>query len=49
MGSKRYGPETLETIHYCSTERHIHHELDPWMRNFNATVEYAVNRMNIGI
>jgi hypothetical protein len=48
-GCRRYGPDTKEIIHYCSTECRIRHEFDLWTRKFRPTVEYAVSRMNIGM
>jgi hypothetical protein len=49
VGCRRYGTDTKEIIHYCSTECHIHHEFDLWTRKFRPAVEYAVSRMNIGM
>jgi hypothetical protein len=46
---RRYGPDTKETIHYCSAECHICHEFDLWTRNFHPAEEYAVSRMKIGM
>jgi hypothetical protein len=48
-GCRRYGPDTKEIIHYCSTECRIRHEFDLWMRSFRPAVDYAVSRMNIGM
>jgi hypothetical protein len=49
-GCRRYGPDTKEIFHYCSAECRICHEFDLWTRSFSRpTVEYAVNRMNIGM
>jgi hypothetical protein len=48
-GSRRYGSDTKEIIHYCSTECRIRHEFDLWTRKFRPALEYAVSRMNIGM
>jgi hypothetical protein len=48
-GCRRYGPDTKEIIHYCSSECRIRHEFDLWTRKFCLAVEYAVSRMNIGM
>jgi hypothetical protein len=49
-GCRRYGPDTKEVIHYCSTECRIRYEFDLWTRSFGRpAVEYAVSRMNIGM
>jgi hypothetical protein len=48
-GSRRYGPDTKEIIHYCSTECRICHEFDLWTRKFCPVVEYVVSRTNIGM
>jgi hypothetical protein len=48
-GCRRYGLDTKEIIHYCSTECRIRHEFDLWTRKFRPAVEYAVSRMNIGM
>jgi hypothetical protein len=42
-------PDTKEIIHYCSSECCIRHEFDLWTRSFRPDVEYAVNRINIGM
>jgi hypothetical protein len=49
VGCRHYGPDTKESIHYCSAECHIRHEFDLWMRSFRPAVEYAAGRMNIGM
>jgi hypothetical protein len=49
VGCRRYGPDTKEIIHYCSTQCLIRHEFDLWTRKFRPAVEYAVSRMNIGM
>jgi hypothetical protein len=48
-GCRHYGPDTKEIIHYCSAEYRICHEFDLWTRKFRPAVEYAINRMNIGM
>jgi hypothetical protein len=48
-GCRRYGPDTKEIIHYCSAECCIRHEFDLWTRSFHPAVEYAVNKINIGM
>jgi hypothetical protein len=40
-GCRRYGPDTKEIIHYCSTECRIHHEFDLWTRKFRPAVVYT--------
>jgi hypothetical protein len=46
---RRYGPDTKEIIHYCSTECHIHHEFDLWTRSFRPVVEFTISRTYIGM
>jgi hypothetical protein len=48
-GCRRYVPDTKEIIHYCSSECYIRHEFDLWTRSFLPDLEYAVNRINIGM
>jgi hypothetical protein len=49
VGCTRYGLDTKEIIHYCSAECRIDHEFNLWTRSLRPAVEYAVNRMNIGM
>jgi hypothetical protein len=49
VGCRCYEPDTKEIIHYCSADCRIRHEFDLWTRSFRPTVEYAVNKMNIGM
>jgi hypothetical protein len=46
-GCTRYGPDTEEIIHYCTSECRIRHEFDLWTCSFHPAVGYAVSRMNI--
>jgi hypothetical protein len=46
-GCRRYGPDTKEIIHYCSTQCRICHEFDLSTHSFCPTVEYTVSKMNI--
>jgi hypothetical protein len=46
---RSYGLDTKEIIHYYSAECRIRHEFDLWTCQFRPVVEYAVNRMNIGM
>jgi hypothetical protein len=48
-GCRRYGSDTKEIIHYCSSECRIRHEFDLLTRSIHPAVEYAVSRMNIGM
>jgi hypothetical protein len=48
-GCRRYGSNTKEITHYCSTKCRIRHEFDLWTHSFRPAVEYAVSRMNIGM